>query len=84
MPTPPLSLARLLELSPADRLSFVARARSEIDTEIERLQAGEVRVWYGRSRSYHLQLLYARRQRLMVLAREVGCGDWNTDPIRAA
>ena len=84
MARPVLSLARLLELSPSDRVSVLERAAREINTEIEQLQTGRVRTWYGRSRSYHLQALYAYRQQLVALAREVGCEEWEPVPIRAA
>ena len=79
-----LSLARLLELAPSDRLSCLKVAARDIDLEIERLKAGEIEVWYGRSRAYHFQTLYARRQQLVALARDAGCEGWAGEPTEAS
>ena len=80
----PLNRARLLEIAPAERQSFLEVAWRRIESEIERLQTGEVRPWSGRTRRYHLQLLYARRQKLANLAREAGYGDWTLEPASIA
>ena len=74
MTTPIPSRTKLLRLSPADRHKCLETARCDIEREIEQTQAGLVRTWYGRSRRYHLQFLYSRRQQIAVLAEEDGCG----------
>ena len=56
----------------------------KIDAEIDRIRSHKLRCWDGRSRSYHLQALYAYRQQLVALAREVGCEEWDPVPIKAA
>ncbi|EYD74488.1 hypothetical protein Rumeso_03784 [Rubellimicrobium mesophilum DSM 19309] len=76
----PLNRARLLEIAPSDRLAFLEAAKREIDADIVRLQTGKMRIWSGRSRRYHLQLLFSRRQKLAALAQEAGYGDWTLEP----
>ena len=79
-----LSRARLLEIAPADRLTFLEEVRRRIDAEIERLQTGEVQPSSSRSRRYQLQVLYWRRQKVATLAREAGFGDWTFNPAQVA
>lgn len=79
-----LRRADLLHLSPSDRLMLLERAARDIETEFDRIRAHRLRHWNGRSRAYHLQSLYSRRQALVMLAREVGCGDWVAEPTTAA
>jgi hypothetical protein len=75
----PLTRARLLEIAASDRQAFLEAAWRRIEVEIERLHAADVRLWNGRSRRYHLQVLYCRRQKLADLARDAGYGDWTGD-----
>jgi hypothetical protein len=84
MAAPILRRADLLHLSPSGRLAVFHRAAREIEAELDRIQAHRLRYWNGHSRAFHLQSLYARRQQLVVLAREAGCGDWEAEPTRAA
>jgi hypothetical protein len=84
MTVPILRRSNLRQLSPATRLTKLERTAREIDAEIDRIRALRRQYWNGRSRSYHLQSLYAYRQQLVVLAREVGCSDWEPEPILAA
>ncbi len=81
-PTP--RRAHLLELSLSERLTVLEDAAREIEAELDRIQAHRLRYWNGHSRAFHLQSLYARRQALVLLARRVGCEDWNVDRIQAA
>lgn len=82
-----LRLSALLELSPSERLNLLKKAARAIDAEIADLQAAKAPIWYGhsrRSRRFRLQSLYARRQQLVALAREAGCGDGIREPVEVA
>lgn len=84
MPIPILTLDSLLALALSDRRTAIEEAAREIDSEIDQLKAGRIQVMYGRSRGYHLQSLYARREQLVRLARKAGCDDWDGIPVEAA